>query len=371
MTISGKKILVTGATGYVGTLFLNRLLKGIEVHGCQGSAEGTASQFQDSPPKSTGSKVSEEEVIVALDIKEIPIERRNPGVIYEVGDVRSEAIGEMIKKHEIDTVVHLASIVTPGKNSNRELEYSVDVLGTKNVLEACVEHGVSQIVVTSSGAAYGYYPDNPQWITERVQIRGNEEFAYSYHKRLVEEMLATYRESHPQLKQTIFRVGTILGASVKNQITDLFEKKVLLGIKGSDSPFVFIWDEDVAEALYQAVMFEKKGIYNLAGSGKLTIHELGNLLNKRVIFFPPAVLKHSLSVLKKLRLTQYGPEQINFLRYRPVLDNRKLREEFGFNPTYTSEEVFHLFLKGRGYKSNDSRITPQKDQVKGHVQTKG
>jgi UDP-glucose 4-epimerase len=37
-------------------------------------------------------------------------------------------------------VVHLASIVTPGKKSNREFEYSVDVDGTRNLLEACLRH---------------------------------------------------------------------------------------------------------------------------------------------------------------------------------------------------------------------------------------
>ncbi len=82
-----------------------------------------------------------------------------------------------------------ASIVTPGPDSTRELEYAVDVDGTRHVLDACVAHGVRRVVVSSSGAAYGYHADNPAWITEDQPVRGNEEFAYSHHKRLVEEML--------------------------------------------------------------------------------------------------------------------------------------------------------------------------------------
>ena len=89
--------------------------------------------------------------------------------------------------------MHLASIVTPGPDSTRELEYAVDVTGTRHVLDACVAHGVRRVVVSSSGAAYGYHPDNPAWITEDQPVRGNEEFAYSHHKRLVEEMLAELR----------------------------------------------------------------------------------------------------------------------------------------------------------------------------------
>ena len=54
-----------------------------------------------------------------------------------------------------------------------------------------------------------------------------------------------------------------------------------------------------------------------------------------------------LALLKPLGLTQYGPEQVNFLRYRPVLDNRRLKEEFGYVPKKTSAEVFAFYLAAR------------------------
>jgi len=46
-------------------------------------------------------------------------------------------------------------------------------------------------------------------------------------------------------------------------------------------------------------------------------------------------------------LSQYGPEQINFLRYRPVLANDHLKEEFGYVPRLTSEEVFRLYWEAK------------------------
>ena len=105
----------------------------------------------------------------------------------------------------------------------------MDVLGSQNVLEACVATGVKQLVVSSSGAAYGYHADNPAWLRETDALRGNEVFAYSHHKRLVEEMLAQYRTQHPALAQTVLRIGTILGERVDNianhtQVIFLFEK---------------------------------------------------------------------------------------------------------------------------------------------------
>jgi UDP-glucose 4-epimerase len=287
--------------------------------------------------------------IVCHDIRE-PAERL-PGVDYAVADIRSADIAEIIARHGIDTVVHLASIVTPGKKSNREFEYDVDVNGTKNLLEACVRHHVKRIIVSSSGAAYGYHADNPEWLTEDAPIRGNEAFAYSHHKRLVEEMLADYRRTQPQLEQVIFRIGTILGPTVKNQITDLFEKPRLIAIAGSDSPFVFIHDQDVVGAMLHGIASPVTGIFNVAGDGKLSIHEIAARLGKRCVVLPASLLRAALWLLKKLNLTQYGPEQLDFLRYRPVLLNTRLKREFGYVPKLSSAQVFELYRKSRQGKA--------------------
>jgi UDP-glucose 4-epimerase len=285
---------------------------------------------------------------VATDVRTVPDAQRREGVEYLDLDVRDAGLADVLARHAIDTVVHLAAIVTPGPASNRELEYSVDVLGTRNVLEACVAAGVRRIVVTSSGAAYGYYADNPAWLTEDDPVRGNEEFAYSHHKRLVEEMLAEYRRTHPALEQVVFRVGTILGETTRNQITALFERPRLLAIRGSASPFVFIWDRDVAGAIEHAIFDGPPGVYNVAGDGALSIQEIATRLGKRCLSLPPGLLHAVLAVLHPLRLSRYGPEQVNFLRYRPVLDNRRLKEVFGHVPKLTSTEVFELFRKARG-----------------------
>jgi len=39
---------------------------------------------------------------------------------------------------------------------------------------------------------------------------------------------------------------------------------------------------------------------------------------------------------------------VNFLRYRPVLDNRRLKEVFGYVPRLSSAQVFELFRKSHG-----------------------
>lgn len=289
--------------------------------------------------------------IVSLDVSETPSAERLDEVVYEIGDIRDPAMAEMMATHEIDTVVHLAAIVTPGKDSNRELEYSIDVEGTRNVVNACLETGVSQLIYTSSGAAYGYHGDNPVPLREDHKLRGNPEFAYSDHKRLVEEMLAQARYDHPELAQLIFRPGTILGETVNNQITAIFDRPVVVGVVGSDSPFVIIWDRDVAAAIIKGIRERGSGIYNLAGDGTVTLPEIARRLDKRYVPLPSVVLATALRVAGWLRLTQLGPEQVRFLSYRPVLANDRLKEEFGFIPSKTSSECFEAFIEARQRRS--------------------
>ncbi len=316
--LATRRVLVTGADGFLGRSLLAALA---------GGARPAA--------------------LVATDVREVPLARRLPGVSYLVQDVRDAAIGATLAEHGIDSVVHLASIVTPGKGSSREFEYSVDVLGTKNVLDACIAQGVQHLVVSSSGAAYGYHADNPDWLRETDALRGNEAFAYAHHKRLVEEMLAQARASHPALAQTVLRIGTILGERVDNQITALFEKPRLLAIRGSASPFVFVWDEDVTGAIVHALRTRRAGCFNLAGDGALPLAEIARRLGKPLLSLPAGLLKAALGVGSALGLTRYGPEQLDFLRYRPVLLNTALKQDFGYRPAKTSAEAFDAFVAAR------------------------
>lgn len=285
-------------------------------------------------------KRSDVEHVVAADLRERPV---TDGVISARLDVTdAAAIAPVLREHKIDTVVHLAAIVNPGRDS--DMEYRVDVTGSANVLAACVEAGVRRIVVSSSGAAYGYHADNPEWIDELQPLRGNDAFPYSRHKRLVEEMLAEYRRTNPELEQVILRIGTILGPDVRNQITALWDGSRILRIAGSDSPFVFAWVDDVAGAMVRAATDGPAGRFNVAGSGKLTVPEIAGRLGKKQLAVPAWALTAALWLGQKLRLTEHGPEKVPFLRYRPVLNNRRLIEEFGFTPSRTTAEAFEEYL---------------------------
>lgn len=261
--------------------------------------------------------------VVGADIREPA--HTTPGAVHARMDVTEpHTVEAVIGEHRPEVVVHLASVVTPGRGADREVLHRVDVDGTRHVLDACRAHGVRRIVVSSSGAAYGYHADNPVPLTEDAPLRGNVEFAYSDHKRQVEEMLAAERVRTPELEQVILRIGTILGERVDNQITRLWEGPAILRIRGAESPFVLVWDQDVVAIVRAAVTSGATGAFNVAGAGTVTVPQIARRLGKRVLTVPEGLLRALLAVGHRVRLTQYGPEQTVFLAHRPVLDASRL-----------------------------------------------
>lgn len=310
------RVLVTGGSGFIGSQVVGRLGASDEV-----------------------------DRVVSVDVLS---GETAPGVRAEKMDVRDPALADLVADERVDRIVHLAAVVTPRPDQSREFLHSVEVEGTDNVIGVALAGGVSHLTVTSSGAAYGYQADNQDWIDEDHPLRGNPAFAYSDHKRIVEENLARVRADHPGLGQLILRPGTILGEAVDNQITALFEWPVILGISGSETPFVFIWDTDVVDVVVEGTLRQRTGVYNLAGDGAVPLRDIAGELGKRYVAVPAPVVKGSLWLADRLHLTPYGPEQVDFLRYRPVLSNRRLATEFGYTPTKTSLEALRAWKQARG-----------------------
>lgn len=306
------RVLITGATGAIGTALLAELA---------GSGHEVIATARNRPATLPGNAR-----FIALD-------------------VRGDDADRVFAAERPDVVVHLAAIVGV---MARHLAHAVDVGGMRNVLAACQAHKVQRLIVTSSGAAYGYHADNSEFLRETDPLRGNREFAYADHKRRIEELLQGARAETPGLEQVVLRIGAVLGEDMENQITALFRKPRLLAISGCSSPFVFIWIDDLARILVRAIEDAPPGIYNVAGDGAHGIRDLADRLGKPVLTLPAFALKAALAIARPLGLSRYGPEQVRFLQYRPVLDNSALKTRFGYIPKLTSAEAFARWQKAAG-----------------------
>ena len=144
------RYLITGGSGYIGGRLTDEL-----------------------------SAREETEMIVDVDVS--PPKRTWPKTQFVKGDVRDRAaIRELLERHEIDTLLHLAFVLNPIRDE--AMMYDIDVNGTQAMLRAAAEAGVKQVLVTSSATAYGAFPDNPKPIAEDWPVRGAPDFSYARDK---------------------------------------------------------------------------------------------------------------------------------------------------------------------------------------------
>lgn len=309
-------ILITGAAGSLGKAVVKRLVEDERIN------------------------------VFATDIKPNPFLDKN-NLVYKSLDCRQEEFITWIHSINPSKVIHLASILQISAQMTREQAYEIDITATKRLLATCLELAVEKFIITTSGAVYGYYPENKHIITETRIPKGNQDYFYSAHKAEVEEIMDTYREKYPQLQQLILRPGAILGPNFEGPIVNLFQQKIIIGVLGYPGPFNFIWSDDVVDYIIEGMNSDITGEYNVAGDGTLSMAQIAKKLGKLYLPLPALLLQFLLAIAKPLGLTQYGPEQIKFIKYRPVLSNNKIKETFTHQPKFSTEQVLDVFLKSQ------------------------
>ncbi|MEM0155274.1 MAG: NAD-dependent epimerase/dehydratase family protein [Thermoplasmataceae archaeon] len=124
-----KHILVTGACGQVGSELISYL----------------SSRF--------GSNS-----IVASDVKKCVLP---PGIAFADLDIMDRAnMDSIIRENGIDTVFHLAAILSAVGEKNPGLAFSVNLQGTFNILESAHENGVERVMIPSTIGVFG--PETPK-----------------------------------------------------------------------------------------------------------------------------------------------------------------------------------------------------------------
>ena len=142
---SGLRVAVTGAAGSIGARLVESLAASSNV-----------------------------DAVVALDAH--PIDLTHPKVVSYQHDI-SQPVDSIFKEHGVQSVVHLAFQLKPGRN--REAARRVNVGGTARVLQSCQAANVRHILYLSSTTVYGAHPGNDTPFTEESPVRPVRGFQYA------------------------------------------------------------------------------------------------------------------------------------------------------------------------------------------------
>jgi UDP-glucose 4-epimerase len=260
-------------------------------------------------------------------------------------DVRAPEIETLLRQNQITTVVHLAWVFNPTHEPN--LEYDVDVEGSRNILTCVEKAAVPHLIYLSSTTAYGPHPDNPPIFDEKFPRRGHAEYLYSKYKAEVDHLMLNYWKEHPVQDMFVIRAPIVLGPNTRNVVTQMTELPVLIGIRGYDPPMQFIHEQDLQRLLVWAIERKPRGFYNVVGNGTITYSRIVEILKKPSLWLPGWMIYPTLRILWGLRAVPFPPSILDFIRYPWVASSELFHQTYDFEIQHTSEEAFLAYAHAR------------------------
>lgn len=323
MNLKGKRFLVIGGAGFIGSHLVAELLKSdvaevlIFDNFVRGKLENIEESLTDSRCK----------------------------IFEDGGDIRDV---DILKKamQNIDGVFHLAAMWLLHCKEYPRTAFDVNIQGTFNVLEACVENKVTRIVYSSSASVYGdaieipmteFHPFNNRNFYGATKIAGEAMCRAFYDRYNLNYVGLRYMNVYgPRQDQNAAYTGVI--PIVLNKI-DLNESPEING-DGSQA-YDFISAEDAARCNIAAMISDKNDEFYNVGTGiQTTLTDLCNIILK---------LKES---NLKVSFRPYSNEDARRMVKNRIGSTLKAEQDLGFSYSTSLEQGLIDLIKWRDEQKN-------------------
>ncbi len=259
------------------------------------------------------------------------------------GDIR-DADRVLRAVNGADVVAHCAWVVN--SNPDEQLTRETNIGGTQNVLDAMDRSGSRRIVFASSVLAYGARPGSEGRLKEDDPLTPSPDHFYAFHKAQVEGMLAGCGK-----EWVAIRPGIVVGRDVDNTIMRLLGSPAFPNVEGSaDRPMQVVHTDDVHRMFVRAVLGHQTGPVNLAAAGEPTVRDITSKLGRRLFPASKRVIDAGLGALYRRELVEASPAEFELLLNFPIMDTRRLVDEWGYTPAWKADEClddFELAVRGR------------------------
>lgn len=318
---TSKRIVVTGAAGFIGFHLCKRLLdNGVEVYGFD-----NMNNYYDP----------------ALKYARLEILKGYDNFSFAIGDLADEkAVEKIFADFKPDIFVNLAAQAGVRYSLENPKAYiDSNVVGFFNVLEASRKHGVSHLVYASSSSVYGNQEKTPFSVTDNVD---NPVSLYAATKKTNELMAYTYSHLYG-IPSTGLRFFTVYGPfgrpdmayySFTNRI---FKGETIKVFNHGDlyRDFTYINDiiEGVVNVIYRQPDADEKGVQH-------RVYNIGNNKPVNLLVFIETLEKVIGIEAKK----EFLPMQKGDV-YQTYADVSDLERDFGFRPDTPIEEGLKKFVE--------------------------
>ena len=161
-------------------------------------------------------------------------------------DIRTPVIAKVIAKEDVDTVVHMSVIATPGSAGGRGTMKELNVIGTMQLLAACQKApSVQHLVVKSTSTVYGASSRDPAMFTEDMGPRRNPRSGFSKDAQEIEGYVRGFARRRPDVRVTTLRLANVVGPHVVSPMTSYFRLPVIPTVLGFDARMQFVHESDL------------------------------------------------------------------------------------------------------------------------------
>jgi UDP-N-acetylglucosamine/UDP-N-acetylgalactosamine 4-epimerase len=316
MELTAKKVLVTGAAGFIGSNLCEYLLK-------------KANRVKGADSFITG----KHENIATL--------KEFPGFTFMEGDLRNiDFCKEAVK--DVDIVFHLAAV----GSVPRSIEFPLitndnNINGFLNVLVASKDAGIKRFIYASSSSVYGDSPYNPK----REDVIGDPLSPYALTKRVNEQYAKTFSQLYG-IETIGLRYFNVFGkrqdpqgayAAVIPRFIKMFRERkspVIFGDGLQSRDFTYVDNVLLANELAALTVNSKalNTVYNIACGESVTLNDLAVLLRDILKRYDPGV--ESVEV-------QYGPARKGDIK-ESVASIEKAETLLGYKPLVKMREGLTL-----------------------------
>ena len=349
MNLSKKKVLVTGAAGFIGFHIVRRLLSsGIEVSGID-----NLNDYYNKSLKERRIETIEE------------INQNNLWSFYKENLENSENIDEIFKKHKPNIVINLAAQAGVRYSIENPMSYiESNLVGFLNILQGCRKYKVEHLIYASSSSVYGGNKITPFSETNSVD---HPVSLYAATKKS-NEMLAHSYSHLFQIPMTGLRFFTVYGPMGRPDMAPMiFADAMLRGqpinvFNNGEMSRDFTYIDDVIDAIYKCCLktpysnvnfYEKKPepstsfaphrIFNVGSNNPTNLLDFIKLLEDSL----------GVTAIKEMRSMQPGDVQSTFA------DIKKLKDWVNFSPkTSLNSGILKFALWFKEYFNSDYYQAP-------------
>lgn len=260
-------------------------------------------------------------------------------------DIRNPIISKVIIGRQVDTVVHMAMVASPGSAGGRSSMKEINVIGTMQLLAACQKaDAFRSLVVQSSVSVYGSSPRDPARFTEEMTARTRPRTGFGKDSVEIESYVRGLARRRPDVSVTTLRLANLMGAGVDSHVTRYLSLPVVPRVMGFDARLQFLHPADAVEALARVTRSDVPGTYNVGAEDVITLSQAIRMMGRPSVGVPQPLAPAAAGMSRSARLLDFTTDQIDALTYGRAMDTTRFTEACGFVPRYTSRAALDEFV---------------------------